>query len=127
MQRVETHRLHRARRSPDVSGVARFAQHDSDISQEVGFGHAVEWRAFEILRFPLMHPMLNTAVKAARRAGNIIIRATRTLDIVAVREKAVKLGPVPGSASASEGKAAKTPKSLAEPPYQPERGRGEGS
>ena len=35
-----------------------------------------------------MHPMLNTAVKAARRAGNIIIRATRNLDIVAVREKA---------------------------------------
>src|SRR5919112_2516564 len=35
-----------------------------------------------------MHPMLNPAVKAARRAGNIIIRATRNLDIVAVREKA---------------------------------------
>src|SRR5215212_6027710 len=36
-----------------------------------------------------MHPMLNIAVKAARRAGNIIIRATRNLDVVAVREKAV--------------------------------------
>jgi myo-inositol-1(or 4)-monophosphatase len=35
-----------------------------------------------------MHPMLNTAVKAARRAGNIIIRATRNLDIITVREKA---------------------------------------
>lgn len=35
-----------------------------------------------------MHPMLNTAVKAARRAGNIINRAARNLDIVAVREKA---------------------------------------
>jgi len=35
-----------------------------------------------------MHPMLNTAVKAARRAGNIITRASRNLDIVAVREKA---------------------------------------
>ena len=35
-----------------------------------------------------MHPMLNTAVKAARRAGNIITRATRNLDMVAVREKA---------------------------------------
>jgi myo-inositol-1(or 4)-monophosphatase len=35
-----------------------------------------------------MHPMLNTAVKAARRAGSIINRATRNLDIVAVREKA---------------------------------------
>src|SRR5918992_1095082 len=36
-----------------------------------------------------MHPMLNTAVKAARRAGNIITRATRNLDVVVVREKAV--------------------------------------
>ena len=35
-----------------------------------------------------MHPMLNTAVKAARRAGNIIVRASRNLDIVASREKA---------------------------------------
>ncbi len=33
--------------------------------------------------------MLNTAVKAARRAGNIIIRATRNLDLVAFKEKAV--------------------------------------
>jgi myo-inositol-1(or 4)-monophosphatase len=32
--------------------------------------------------------MLNIAVKAARRAGNIINRATRNLDIVAVKEKA---------------------------------------
>jgi len=36
-----------------------------------------------------MHPMLNIAVKAARRAGGIINRATRNLDIVAVKEKAV--------------------------------------
>jgi len=36
----------------------------------------------------MMHPMLNIAVKAARRAGNIIIRATRNLDIVAFKEKA---------------------------------------
>jgi myo-inositol-1(or 4)-monophosphatase len=35
-----------------------------------------------------MHPMLNIAIKAARRAGAIINRATRNLDIVAVREKA---------------------------------------
>jgi len=36
-----------------------------------------------------MHPMLNTAVKAARRAGSLINRAARNIDIVAVREKAV--------------------------------------
>jgi myo-inositol-1(or 4)-monophosphatase len=35
-----------------------------------------------------MHPMLNIAVKAARRAGNIINRATRNLDLIVVREKA---------------------------------------
>ena len=35
-----------------------------------------------------MHPLLNIAVKAARRAGNIINRATRNLDIVAFKEKA---------------------------------------
>jgi len=35
-----------------------------------------------------MHPMLTIAVKAARRAGAIINRATRNLDIVAVKEKA---------------------------------------
>jgi myo-inositol-1(or 4)-monophosphatase len=32
--------------------------------------------------------MLNIAVRAARRAGNIIVRASRNLDIVAVKEKA---------------------------------------
>jgi myo-inositol-1(or 4)-monophosphatase len=34
-----------------------------------------------------MHPMLNTAVKAARRAGNLINRATRNLDVLTVRTK----------------------------------------
>ena len=34
-----------------------------------------------------MHPMLNIAVKAARRAGNIINRATRNLDVLTVRTK----------------------------------------
>jgi myo-inositol-1(or 4)-monophosphatase len=36
-----------------------------------------------------MHPMLNIAVKAARRAGNVINRASRNLDTVVFREKAV--------------------------------------
>lgn len=35
-----------------------------------------------------MHPMLNIAVKAARRAGGIINRATRNLDLVSIKEKA---------------------------------------
>ncbi|MEK7231689.1 MAG: inositol monophosphatase family protein [Pseudomonadota bacterium] len=36
-----------------------------------------------------MHPMLNTAVKAARRAGNIINRAAQNLDILSVTQKAI--------------------------------------
>ena len=34
-----------------------------------------------------MHPMLNTAVKAARRAGSIIARASEDLDLLTVRTK----------------------------------------
>ncbi len=34
-----------------------------------------------------MHPMLNTAVKAARKAGNIINRASRDLDLLKVETK----------------------------------------
>jgi myo-inositol-1(or 4)-monophosphatase len=34
-----------------------------------------------------IHPMLNTAVKAARRAGGVINRATRNLDVLTVRAK----------------------------------------
>ncbi|OGV71621.1 MAG: inositol monophosphatase [Methylophilales bacterium RIFCSPHIGHO2_02_FULL_57_10] len=34
-----------------------------------------------------MHPMLNTAVKAARRAGSVITRAAQNLDILQVRSK----------------------------------------
>jgi myo-inositol-1(or 4)-monophosphatase len=34
-----------------------------------------------------MHPMLNTAVKAARKAGNLINRASRDLDLIKVETK----------------------------------------
>jgi myo-inositol-1(or 4)-monophosphatase len=37
-----------------------------------------------------MHPMLNTAVKAARRAGNIINRGARDLDLLTVTAKGPK-------------------------------------
>ncbi|MFO1318917.1 MAG: inositol monophosphatase family protein [Burkholderiales bacterium] len=36
-----------------------------------------------------MHPMLNTAVKAARRAGGIILRASDNLDALTVRHKSL--------------------------------------
>ena len=35
----------------------------------------------------VMHPMLNTAVKAARRAGQIINRASLDLDTLTVKHK----------------------------------------
>ena len=34
-----------------------------------------------------MHPMLNTAVKAARRAGSVINRASNNLDVIKVERK----------------------------------------
>jgi myo-inositol-1(or 4)-monophosphatase len=34
-----------------------------------------------------MHPMLNTAVKAARKAGNLMLRASRDLDLIKVETK----------------------------------------
>ena len=34
-----------------------------------------------------MHPMLNVAVKAARRAGNVIQRASLNLDTIRVEKK----------------------------------------
>jgi myo-inositol-1(or 4)-monophosphatase len=34
-----------------------------------------------------MHPMLNTAVKAARKAGSIIVRASYDVDKLTVRSK----------------------------------------
>src|SRR5574340_354591 len=37
-----------------------------------------------------MHPMLTTAVKAARRAGNIIMRGSRELDLLTVTSKGPK-------------------------------------
>jgi len=36
---------------------------------------------------PIMHPMLNTAVKAARKAGSVINRASLDLDLVKVASK----------------------------------------
>jgi len=39
-------------------------------------------------RVHTMHPMLTIAVKAARRAGNLINRATRNLDAINVQQKA---------------------------------------
>ena len=39
---------------------------------------------------PTMHPMLSIAVKAARRAGNIINRGARDLDLLTVTTKGPK-------------------------------------
>src|SRR5437870_7086626 len=60
----EPHGLHRARRRADIPRMARPAQHDSDPPHLESLKYA-----------PPMHPMLNIAVRAARRAGSIINRA----------------------------------------------------
>ena len=39
---------------------------------------------------PTMHPMLTIAVKAARRAGNVINRGARDLDLLTVTSKGPK-------------------------------------
>jgi myo-inositol-1(or 4)-monophosphatase len=49
-----------------------------------------------------MHPMLNTAVKAARRAGNTILRYARDLDRLTVESKADHQGYVTEVDKASE-------------------------
>jgi len=41
------------------------------------------------LAAPLMHPMLNIAVKAARRAGGVISRASNNVDILTVQHKSL--------------------------------------
>ena len=92
MQAREPHRLHRARRGADVAGMAGLAEHDADVRERIECRQAIidriELRLFDLYSAPSpMHPMLNTAVKAARRAGNIITRATRNLDIVAVKRE----------------------------------------
>jgi myo-inositol-1(or 4)-monophosphatase len=46
-------------------------------------------RVFRHCAAPTMHHMLNIAVKAARRAGSIIARASDNLDILTVRHKSL--------------------------------------
>jgi len=60
---------------------------------EAVFGQAVQPRPTRRCRTPatrkpfMLHPMLTTAVKAARRAGSIINRAAQNLDVLTVRSK----------------------------------------
>ncbi len=49
-----------------------------------------------------MHPMLNTAVKAARRAGNIILRYARDIDRITIENKGNYQGYVTEADKAAE-------------------------
>src|SRR5919106_6692898 len=72
----KAHRLHRARGGADIARVARPAQHETDPLHLESLKYA-----------PPMHPMLNIAVRAARRAGSIINRAALGGDALEVRSK----------------------------------------
>ena len=108
----EAHREHRARRGADVAGMARAHEHDADARERgaVGCGHGSAvggtrqngrirgYNSASLIATPrprapqhhAMHPMLTIAVKAARRAGNIINRGARDLDLLTVTAKGPK-------------------------------------
>ncbi len=78
-QVVQRHVLHGARHGTDVAGMGGLDQDEADGS----LGHS------GILR-PPMHPFVNTAVRAARRAGDIIVRGLTSLR---GRRRACRQGP----------------------------------
>ena len=84
-QVLDAHGLHGARRSADVARVARPAQHDADALQAL-FAHARKCTQCVTLK-SLMHPLLNIAIKAARRAGSVINRAALDGSALEVRAK----------------------------------------
>jgi myo-inositol-1(or 4)-monophosphatase len=94
-QTAQTHHPHGPRRGTDITGMGGANEHEADTLIPVGDREmqplhriALEWR---VDRRPglffTMHPMLNVAVRAARRAGRIINRASLDLDTVKVARK----------------------------------------
>src|SRR5881394_1909943 len=99
----EPHRLHRARGRADVAGVRGFDEHDAD-----GDVHGLK-RSHARLRVAIrcvllaadrlprqgdystlraeMHGMVNIAVRAARRAGELMVRQLNRLEALTVAEK----------------------------------------
>ena len=75
---AKRHVLHGARHRPDVSGVRGLDEHDANGGQRHGLYHSGPFRPAP----PPMQPLLNIAVKAARRAGDIIVRAIPRLEAV---------------------------------------------
>ena len=79
----QRHVLHGARHRPDVSGVRGLDEHDANGGERHGLYHSGPFRS---LLHP-MQPLLNIAVRAARRAGDIIVRAIPRLESVEVHSK----------------------------------------
>ena len=83
---LEAHRLHRPCGCADVARMTRIAEDHANVGQGIDARHGLQYAPLENHKArpscqpvcPIMHPMLNTAVKAARRAGNIINRAPAT-------------------------------------------------
>lgn len=69
--------------------MAGVAKDDTDFIERMGGIHIkIAFCSILELLNPKMHPMLTIAVKAARRAGNIINRAAQNLDLLHVSRKA---------------------------------------
>src|SRR5690606_12160481 len=100
------HRLHGAGGGADVSRMLRFHQHHAHLVQLVlhrdsldPFAARTRAAPFPVfyapcfpvlskIQVPLMHPMLNIGVRAARRAGDIIVRSLDRVADLRVETKA---------------------------------------
>src|SRR5690606_15931695 len=90
---VEPHRFHRARARADVTRVRGFDENDADrnLHDARGFddtAFANCHRRPTILRCaPVMHGMVNIGIRAARRAGELMIRQWNQLDALQITDK----------------------------------------
>jgi myo-inositol-1(or 4)-monophosphatase len=95
---AKSHRLHRARRSADVAGMRGIDQHDANgnvqgrvlvICEDAARSAAARLPSDRRLFYAArpMHGMVNIAVRAARRAGEIMVRQMNQLEALKVVEK----------------------------------------
>jgi len=79
---IERHVFHRPRGRPDVTGVGGLDQHDTNVAglHLIGYVFSRELKS-------IVHALLNIAVKAARRAGEVIVRSLNRLESLTVTSK----------------------------------------
>src|SRR5690606_23910983 len=89
----QTHRFHRAGARADVTRMRGFDENDADrnLHEARGPEYAVDancYRRPTILRCaPVMHAMVNIGIRAARRAGEVMIRQWNQLDALQITDK----------------------------------------